>query len=64
MTPVIPLPTKCPDCGATLSQEEKELDECWSCGWPYGDTPMAEIHNMPPGFAPDKESDTNQKNAE
>lgn len=55
MATIIQLPTQCPDCGATQSQEEKELGECWTCGWPYSDTPLAEIHHMPPGFDQDKE---------
>lgn len=46
MPQVIPLPARCPECGATLSQEEKDLDECWSCGWPESDTPLAEHRNL------------------
>lgn len=48
-------PEKCPECGVPLTPAEKELGECWSCGWPQGDTPLAELSNMPPGFEPEKE---------
>lgn len=46
-------PTNCPECGAPLTSEEQELQECWSCGWPQGDTPLAEISNIPPGYFPE-----------
>ncbi|MGQ0740191.1 MAG: hypothetical protein ACT4OJ_14160 [Bacteroidota bacterium] len=46
-------PSHCPECGAALSTEEQESAECWSCGWPQGVTPLAELGNMPPGFDPD-----------
>lgn len=29
----------CPDCGAQLTQEEIDLQECWNCGWPQSDLP-------------------------
>lgn len=46
-------PTHCPECGAPLDPAEQELGECWSCGWPQGDTPLAEISAMPRDFFPD-----------